>query len=744
MHLKKRLCRMLSLALCGALLMAMLPATASAGYGESPLSGFAGKKLSVFGDSISTYIDYSNGTAAQTTNSTITDGAVYYPRSGFSVSAQDTWWYQAAQLLDMELLVNNSWSGSCLLKKRSGTAGAYADRCVQLHDDTGVNAGQEPDIIAIFLGTNDYYAYPSTLGSYEAVDFDSLISRDGGSYTYAAPATSMEAYALCLHKISLRYPNAEVYCFTLFPQRDAQSERLTAFNEDICQLAAHFGAYIVDLYDCGVQYPAEAFDVLMGDALHPDVKGMDAVTNAFLASLYKNSKYMKEDVQVWDVSWSLKNIVAEQGTTKAVLGGQTYSVDLTALEEKACPYVTVTMGGQDITDSCYADGRVSIASVTGSITITAKAVEAPSEPEEVPQIQRELTGFRWEYDEERDQLVNVTSGNLSTNPLTTLQGSVSGGQFVNAQYALSQTVYLNHDVPWRIEWKSAGSWGNDGGLLFAEGSSSDAAGGRYLYRRNGDTMLALGEFEGGFFHNYAIDLAGTGIDNTQEHVYLLTNKLEADGTNSVILYVDGKKVGPLDQYYNGAVCENISTRWLSGKNFQFNYIGTTPHTITDCTIDYIQVWENGLPEQKVIDFYGANMTMGASLSMNFFIAKDDLTDPGCYVEITKEYHNGQQTVVKKIPYTDFAEQGDLWKVTFDGIAPKEMTDRLTVKLFLEDGTCVSNPYSTSIRDYAMLLLESEKASQSLKEMVEQMLRYGGCSQLHFSYHTDDLADSRLK
>lgn len=36
----------------------------------------------------------------------------------------------------MELLVNNSWSGSCILHTRSNTVGAYVDRCVQLHDDT--------------------------------------------------------------------------------------------------------------------------------------------------------------------------------------------------------------------------------------------------------------------------------------------------------------------------------------------------------------------------------------------------------------------------------------------------------------------------------------------------------------------------------------------------------------------------------------------------------------------------------
>ena len=59
------------------------------------------KTLSILGDSISTFKDHSNGAAAKTANSTIGSGAVYYPRSGFDVTAESTWWYQAAEALGM-------------------------------------------------------------------------------------------------------------------------------------------------------------------------------------------------------------------------------------------------------------------------------------------------------------------------------------------------------------------------------------------------------------------------------------------------------------------------------------------------------------------------------------------------------------------------------------------------------------------------------------------------------------------
>ena len=171
-----------------------------------------GKTLSILGASISTYEGTSNGAAANTTNSTIKNNVKYYPHSIVTdVGLNDTWWMQVCTDLGLRLLVNNSWSGSALLHERNGTAPAYIDRCVQLHDDTGENAGEEPDIIAIQMGSNDFQYYKETLGTGD-IDYDALIvSNMDGSYTYATPTTSLEAAAIVLHKISIRYPKAEVY-----------------------------------------------------------------------------------------------------------------------------------------------------------------------------------------------------------------------------------------------------------------------------------------------------------------------------------------------------------------------------------------------------------------------------------------------------------------------------------------------------------------------------------------------------
>lgn len=565
--IKRPVCFLLALVM----LLGIMPA---AGFAAEETTGFAGKTLSILGDSISTYKDWSNGAAAQTTNSTIASGAIYYPRTGFSVTAGDTWWHQAAEELGMELLVNNSWSGSCLLNTRSGAPGAYRDRCVQLHDDTGDNAGQKPDIIAIFLGTNDYYTYSGTLGSYEAINFDALISESGEGFTYAEPATSTEAYAIILHKIAIAYPDAEVYCFTMLPRLNSTSQP-TAFNDDICQLAAHFGANIVDLYNCGISPETDAFNMMMGDSLHPDCSGMDAITNAFVSALLKNS-----GAQTHDVSFELTDTVALEGTARTVLSGGELTVTLSPLDASRPLEVSVVMGGEDITESCYANGSITIPAVTDDVYITAE-----------PGV-REPLSFRWET--RGDALVSIDTNGNTANELTQTHGTISGTNYSKARFTMSQGISLRHDLPWRVEWKSSGTWtdSTDGALLFSQFSSSSAANGCYFYRRHKNDFFALGTCTGGQYHNYGVSFAGTGIDTTAEHTFRLENRIRDDGSNMVYLFVDNVEVGPLNHHWVGGTDKKETVDWVSGKDFSFSYMGTTPHTIGGCSIEYIQVWEN--------------------------------------------------------------------------------------------------------------------------------------------------------
>lgn len=249
--------------------------------------------LSILGDSISTFGGISNGTAADSTNSTIRFFDVYYREGTFGMKLADTWWSLTADALGLELLVNNSWSGSYVFSNRDLASAGCGERCVQLHDDTGENAGQEPDIIAVYLGTNDLLGAPDTLGTAEEIDHAALATElPDGTFSYREPATMAEAYAIMLHRITHRYPNAQVYCFTI-PRLAVERSDPERINWIIRAVALRYGAVVVDLYnDSAITGDLNELARFYGDGqIHPGALGMTAIADCFTESLRKNLRF---------------------------------------------------------------------------------------------------------------------------------------------------------------------------------------------------------------------------------------------------------------------------------------------------------------------------------------------------------------------------------------------------------------------------------------------------------------------
>ena len=250
-----------------------------------------------------------------------------------------------------------------------GSEGAYLERCVQLHG----NDGTEPDIIAIFLGTNDQDYFADTLGSFRDIDFGSLIFKEGDGFRYAQPETTMEAYAIALHKIRQRYPQAEIYCFSLLQRPVVNPFNLLVFNTDLGQLAEAFGATRVHLFQCGIRTGREAFSIQMADYVHPAPAGMDAISGAFVSTILRNSRYVSEWTALREVTWELNDVVAMEGVVNTAVYGKPLTVKLAAVSEEDVLQVQLTMDGKDITKACYAEGVISIEEVTGDVHIRARA-----------------------------------------------------------------------------------------------------------------------------------------------------------------------------------------------------------------------------------------------------------------------------------------------------------------------------------------------------------------------------------
>lgn len=167
------------------------------------------------------------------------------------------------------------------------------------------------------------------------------------------------------------------------------------------------------------------------------------------------------------VAYSVTNALSGCTSSNASQSASTtrpYTATLTASEGYTLTgaAVSVTMGGVDITDTAYSNGEISIASVTGNISITATAVPAGAQ----------YTGY-----------TNVGSATITDNVLT-----VESGKFIKMN-----TEFNPGNNPWRITCKyrnTSGTYANYTDIF----GSVDSSNGSYrsvlleITSNNGRTM----------------------------------------------------------------------------------------------------------------------------------------------------------------------------------------------------------------------------------------------------------------
>jgi lysophospholipase L1-like esterase len=196
-----------------------------------------GKRLSILGDSISTYQGVSNNAQVRAT----TAHYPYHYRPPFPI--EKTYWHRVCADLGLTLCVNNSYSGGNLSGRNDPDSGVC--RAIALSGDNG----GVPDIIIIFMGIND-------LG--RGVDVK-VFSED---------------YELVLETVGQTYPNAAVCCVNL-PDRDPfLRSRTERFNLEIENAVSRAGKrfFIADLFHSRLR--DDFYYMNTTDGLHPDEDGM--------------------------------------------------------------------------------------------------------------------------------------------------------------------------------------------------------------------------------------------------------------------------------------------------------------------------------------------------------------------------------------------------------------------------------------------------------------------------------------
>ena len=214
---------------------------------------FKGQKLSILGDSISTYKGVSNDASA---NSTLLYNPYYYRDP---LPLEKTYWKLVMTSLGLTLCVNNSWSGGNLSGRDNPDSGV--NRANNLSRDDGT----EPNIVILFMGIND-------LGRKINID---VFASD---------------YERTLMIIRARYPKAMVCCVNL-PDRDIMMKNQTeAFNDRIASAvrAAGDNFFVADLFHSRLNNDCYYMNTL--DGLHPDEDGMRMIAEVVEASIKQNCK----------------------------------------------------------------------------------------------------------------------------------------------------------------------------------------------------------------------------------------------------------------------------------------------------------------------------------------------------------------------------------------------------------------------------------------------------------------------
>ena len=216
--------------------------------------------FSILGDSISSFSGYS-----------VPEETAFYDAArkleAEIYSPADTWWGQVIDRLDGELLVNNSFAGSTVIKDARYEIQSYGcsdERAFGLH-----KGETYPDVILVFMGVNDWGR------GVEVVPRDDTQASDSSVFSVA--------YGMMLRKLRNNYSNARLFCLGLPLSATETAYRRGGYHiEQYCRAirerAEREGCGFVDLYHSCTRYSSI-------DGAHPDREGMRTIADTVLGQI---------------------------------------------------------------------------------------------------------------------------------------------------------------------------------------------------------------------------------------------------------------------------------------------------------------------------------------------------------------------------------------------------------------------------------------------------------------------------
>jgi len=139
-------------------------------------------------------------------------------------------------------------------------------------------------------------------------------------------------------------------------------------------------------------------------------------------------------------------------------------------------------------------------------------------------------------------------------------------------------------------------------------------------------------------------------------------------------------------------------------------------------------------------FYGANLDLGNTLTMNFYIARSHFEGNAYYAKVTHIDQNNNANVTV-IPFDQWTVNGSYYQIAYNGLVARQMADEVRIQVFTNEDEAFSTEWVDGIRTYAMRVFDANNDKN--KTLMVDMLNYGAAAQLMFNYNTDDLANALL-
>lgn len=241
-----------------------------------------GLKISVLGDSISSYQGVSVGNA--------------YNKPSKIPSVNSMWWKQLCRITGAEPLVIDAYASSCCAVASASWTSSITPavddrRCRALHTGSTSSGNRvDPDIILIAMGLNDFQANVP-LGAWDG--HEALSSSD--------TATWRGAYANMLLKIHTEYPDTLVFCLSpwFFVRGNSDGVNVNSggntyqdFEDAMKEVCELMGGVFIDASNFGFtrqNYAAPKFALTDntpdGSIFHPNATGQEILGQSIAAAV---------------------------------------------------------------------------------------------------------------------------------------------------------------------------------------------------------------------------------------------------------------------------------------------------------------------------------------------------------------------------------------------------------------------------------------------------------------------------